>query len=68
VQSPIQELCGAVSKREEEVPGMAQYRDRISAIVGNLVRAPELLRPGAVTLGRSKRAPGSCHLTCLSLS
>jgi hypothetical protein len=34
----VQELCGAVSKREEDVPGFSQYRDRISLIVGQLVR------------------------------
>ena len=33
----MQELCGAVSKRDEDIPGLTQYRDRISAIVGNLV-------------------------------
>ena len=37
LQDQMQELCGAVSKRDEDIPGLTQYRDRISAIVGNLV-------------------------------
>jgi hypothetical protein len=37
----VQELCGAVSKRDaEDVPGMTQYRERIATIAGNLVRNP----------------------------
>ena len=43
VQTGKQELCGAVPKREEDLPGLVQYRDRISSIAGHLVRATDLL-------------------------
>ncbi len=33
----VKESCGAVSKREDDIPGLTQYRDRISAIFGSLV-------------------------------
>ena len=39
----VKESCGAVSKREEDIPGLTQYRDRISVIFGNLVIFFELV-------------------------
>ena len=47
----VQESCGAVSKRDEDLPGLSQYRDRISSIVGNLF-ADVILFPAETILHR----------------